>query len=212
MKKKKGNTKIAIAIKFFAIFMIIIVFVFPFCVSRLNYNHNVIVAETFFGYSSEGYIEDQDLTEELSYGLRSSDKAGCGWISAYNTLTYLKNKGLYNKEIDLATTIREIDSFGTLLFGYLGTNPLVLSLYIESKGFNVKTTFKESDFETVAKSSDVNIILYIDKKLSYAHYQMVNYVVDTNDFNFHCSNRIMSMDNYLDSRGDDYKILFSIYA
>jgi|AntRauTorcE11897_2_1112592.scaffolds.fasta_scaffold00016_78 hypothetical protein len=193
-------------------FFVLVIFIAPAILAQFNYRQNVKAAANFINYTQEGYIQDQNATESFNYGLNTSDNTGCGWIATYNVLTYLDNKGLYNKQIDIENIIRQLDSYGTLGYSYLGTNPLAIKLFLRLQGLKSKLVLNKEEYVENTQTSDINIMVYVSKKFNYAHYQMMEYNENTNDYTFYTPNSTKTMSEFLQQRKDDYTFMLAINA
>lgn len=188
--------------------------ILPMIFAQINYAHNKEAYLSFSEYTTEGFINNQSATDVFNYGLRTGANAGCGFIAAFNVFTHLTANGKYDKPINLPNIIKELDTTATLAFGYLGTNPYVLTWYLQSKGLDVDIIYDSAKFDETARNSDANIMLYIDNELGYAHYQMF-YDYDGNDYRFLTPTRTRTMQEFLDyMEGDrkDWVYMLSINA
>ena len=96
------------------------------------------------------------MTKDFRMGLRSSDKNGCGWIAAYNAMILLGNP---QRPADV---IKRFDA-SSLVFGFLGTNPLYISGYFKEKGYDVEFSSiltSRKTRESLAQNATVGILLY----------------------------------------------------
>ena len=194
------------------IFLLIIVLlmIIPIITAQFNYKINAVKAQTFSTYTLDGYIQNQGAAKVFKYGFNTSDNSGCGWIATYNALTYLYNKGLINYDPKVEDVIRPLDSFASFGYGYLGTNPLVMKLLLQSKGLKVDIITNKNKFEQSAKDADINIIVYLGKHLTYGHYQMMEYDSVGDDFVFYTPSYHVKMDEYLEEHENDYTFLLAI--
>lgn len=86
-------------------------------------------------FSADGYLIDQDYTEEYKYGRFTSDFNGCGWIAMFNLL---KAAGRQVKAEDVHRGLAEILPYAGLLGTPLNTMRRYLRqqnlLFAEIKG------------------------------------------------------------------------------
>lgn len=208
-KKGKKHKKV----KLILILFLIILIVAPIIKAETNYKHNALVAENFLIFNSEGYIQNQPATSVFKYGFNTSDNSGCGWIATYNVLKYLYNNGKYPIEPQIEDVIKPLDQFGAFGFGFLGTNPLAISLLLKTKGLNTKIITKQSKFYEEAKNADISIMVYVSKKLSYGHYQMVKYNDIGDDFIFYTPGSVKLMTTYIsEHKENDLMFLITVKA
>ena len=168
-KGKKKHTKLRIV---FSLILIILVAT-PLVKADFNYDYNKQRTQDFFIFDTNGYIQNQSATSIFRYGFNTSDNSGCGWIATYNVLKYLYNEGLSSIEPRIEDVILPLDRFGAFGFGFLGTNPLIIQAVLKSKGLNSKLVLNSTKFYEAAKESDINIIIYLSKKLNTGHFKMM---------------------------------------
>ena len=100
------------------------------------------------------YNQKKIPKDQWRYGFRSSAAAGCGWIAAYNALH------LMGYHVEPEKLIRYYQRHVPGLNGTLGTFVMTPVRLFQKLGFEVKTTVRRSDFDDLAKSSDVCILFY----------------------------------------------------
>ena len=205
--RQKNNNKKK---KHIFLFIVIILVTTPIIKAQFNYGKNAISAQAFSIYTVEGYIQNQAATNVFKYGFNTSNKSGCGWIATYNVLTYLYNKGLIEEQVKVQDVIKPLDSFATFGYGFLGTNPLFIKWLLEGKGLKVDLVLNKAQFEQKAKTSNINIMVYLGKFLTYGHYQMMEYDELQNDFIFYTPNSRKTMDTYLTAHEKDHTFLLAI--
>ena len=112
-------------------------------------------------FDKEGYIIDQGAIQEIRFGARTTQEAGCGWIAAYN---FFKLNG---QEKTMHDIVRGLTRFG---FGELnGENFLNLFLFLKRGNLPVRITFgKKAAIERMRESSS-GILLY-STRLFAGHY------------------------------------------
>ena len=192
------------------VLIIAILIIIPIITAQVNYGKNIVSAQSFSTYTIDGYIQDQGATSVFKYGFNSSSKSGCGWIATYNVLTFMYNKGFYDKEVPVEDVIKPLDSFASFGFGYLGTNPLAIKWFLEIKGFKVEFIIDQTKFKEKAKASDINIIAYLRKNLTRGHYQMMEYDEAQDDFIFYTSSSRKTIESYLADHENDYTFLLTV--
>lgn len=192
------------------LFIMLVLVITPIITAQVNYGKNAISAQAFSTYTVEGYIQNQTATNVFKYGFNTSNKSGCGWIATYNVLTYLYNKGLVDERVQVEDIIKPLDSFATFGYGFLGTNPLVIKWLLENKGLKVDLVLNKANFEQKAKNSNINIMVYLGKYLTYGHYQMMEYDAVQDDFIFYTPNSRKTMDTYLTNHEKDHTFLLAI--
>ena len=92
--------------------------------------------------------------EKWRYGLRASAATGCGWIATYNALHLLGYK------TDIDELIRYYEWQLPLIHGNAGTSFWGPAVCFKNWGFPVEVCTNRSQFDTVAKRSDVCILFY----------------------------------------------------
>lgn len=212
MAKKKKEKKKHIKLRITIAVILVVLIVTPLMRAHYNYEYNKNAAENFVVVNANGYIQNQPATSVFRYGFNTSDNSGCGWIASFNVLQYLYNNGLYTYPPQIEDVIKPHDQFGTFAFGFLGTNPLVIQLFLQSKGLQTNMVLNSSKFYEKAKESDINIMVYVSKKLNYGHYQMMQYNELTDDFTFYTPNETKTMAEYKLEHKDDFVFMITIKA
>ena len=92
--------------------------------------------------------------KQWRYGFRSSAATGCGWIAAYNALRLM---GYY---IQPEKLIRSYERHLPLLNGPFGTFILEPAWFFKKRGFSVKISPKQRNFDRLAMKADVCILFY----------------------------------------------------
>ena len=92
--------------------------------------------------------------KQWRYGFRASAATGCGWIAAYNALRLM---GYY---IQPEKLIRSYERHLPLLNGPFGTFILEPFFFFKTRGFKVRLSAKQRDFDELAKSADACIMFY----------------------------------------------------
>ena len=117
------------------------------------------------------YNQKKIPKDQWRYGIRSSAAVGCGWIAAYNALRLMG----YHAEPE--KLIRYYERHLPVLNGTLGTFVMTPVQLFRKLGFEVTVTVRRSDFDGLAKSSDVCILFYHWIRLPKlgAHFAAVQY-------------------------------------
>jgi hypothetical protein len=199
-------------VKRIVVLLLIVLVIAPLVKAELNYSHNEQIAQNFLVVNEQGYIQNQTATSVFRYGFNTSDNSGCGWIATYNALQFLYNAGKYPIAPEMEEVIKPLDRFGTFGFGFLGTNPLAVSLLLKTKGLKTSIVLKQEQFYEKAKEADINIMVYVSKKFNYGHYQMMQYNEPTDNFTFYTPGSIKTMDQFTLQHEDDHLILITIKA
>jgi len=100
------------------------------------------------------YNQTQIPREKWRYGLRASAATGCGWIATHNALRLLGYK------TDIEALIRHYELQLPLIHGNAGTSFWAPALLFRRWGFPVKLCTKLTDYDMLAKKSDVCILFY----------------------------------------------------
>lgn len=82
--------------------------------------------------SKDGYIINQNNTDNIPYGNNISNYNGCGWIACYNLCKYLK------KDMNASEIINFLENY-LWRKGSWGTNLNGVRKFMQSLGLNVKT-------------------------------------------------------------------------
>ena len=101
------------------------------------------------------YCQRDIPKEKWRYGFRSSAATGCGWIATYNALHLLGYK-----KIKPESLIRFYEKQLPIIHGNAGTTILAPAVFFKRHGFPVKCTSRRSEFDALAKESDVCILYY----------------------------------------------------
>ena len=92
--------------------------------------------------------------DQYRYGLRSSAATGCGWIATHNALQLMGYK------TNIEELIRYYEWQLPLVHGNAGTSFWGPAAVFRHWGFPVTVTAKRSQFDALAKDSDVCILFY----------------------------------------------------
>ena len=154
------------------------------CLINPLINHQADGGTYIYGQNNPPY-------SDLQFGFFKSEYNGCGWIATYNALIML---GCQTKPADI---ISEYEVTGAVLYGVFGVQPYAITHYFRFRGYKVKTTYKTSKFNDVAKQHTANIIFYFFPWG--AHYFATRY--DGNKFlayNFYASSKTVKTFSTLD--------------
>lgn len=124
--------------------------ILTYCLSSANYAKN---KSTWNNEIEIIYNQHSSDVENLSYGLGSIGKNGCGAVAIYNIMS------LENKRTPLPDIIKYLDA-GQYVFGLLGTCPSRIVSYLSAQGFDCSLHKNKSEFERLAQESDYAIYIY----------------------------------------------------
>ncbi|MCR4650141.1 MAG: hypothetical protein K5662_00150 [Lachnospiraceae bacterium] len=102
-----------------------------------------------------GYIEDQRLFRDVSYGVTDVGFAGCEVIALFNALRDL-GYGRYS----FVSLLRQFEHNGILHGGLWGTSPLALGNWLKAEGLQVYMAKKRKRFEEITAISDAMILTF----------------------------------------------------
>ena len=115
------------------------------CFAVRNYNNNKSKTQP------SGLIDDQSTYDKWKMGNQKLNINGCGAIATYNVMYLLgKKQNLYDVVYYYDAT------GGTLLFGYLGTDPTSISLYFKAQQITCKSYSSISSLQSNANNMDYN--------------------------------------------------------
>ncbi|MDD4211530.1 MAG: hypothetical protein PHC46_04000 [Clostridia bacterium] len=126
-----------------------------YLISEANYEKNLITEfdsswNNF--YVTYSYVAQLD---NLDYGIFGNQSNISPAIACYNILRDLKLHNSYVGDYSLAEPIKMFDLYGSIAFGYLGTNVLAIKWYLESKSPNISveiTIGKENYMQKISES------------------------------------------------------------
>ena len=96
--------------------------------------------------------------DQFRYGFRTSAATGCGWIATYNALR------LMNYKANPEALIYFYEWQVPFVHGNLGTLALGPAQFFKQHGFQVETCSRISQFDDLAKASDVCLLFYYWRK------------------------------------------------
>ena len=105
------------------------------------------------GFSSDGYIIDQDCFSDFKYRTIPANFNGCGWIAAYNLRRFLGHEASYDE------VRREMDEMHFLRVPG-PTLMCVMRKYLKKHVPEVRETVGRKDALTAAKESRAGIFRY----------------------------------------------------
>ncbi|MCR5594537.1 MAG: hypothetical protein K6G12_01700 [Lachnospiraceae bacterium] len=108
---------------------------------------------------SSPLLERQNSYKDIAYGKSDMAYAGCEVIAVYNAILSMGDRA------DLNTLIADFEHDGMILSGRFGTAPYAIRDHLIRYGYDVKTEHNEDDYNALAASSDVCILMmYNDKR------------------------------------------------
>ncbi len=105
------------------------------------------------GFSSDGYICDQDCFSSVRYRTMRADINGCGWIAAYNLRHFLGH------DVTWESVLQEMDALHSLRFPG-PTLMRVMREYLAKYVPDYRETAGKEDAVTAAKKSRAGIFRY----------------------------------------------------
>ena len=96
--------------------------------------------------------------DQWRYGFRTTAATGCGWIATYNALR------LMNYKANPESLIYFYEWQVPFVHGNLGTLALGPAQFFKQHGFQVRTSSRISEFDDLAKDSDVCLLFYYWRK------------------------------------------------
>ena len=96
--------------------------------------------------------------DQWRYGFRTTAATGCGWIATYNALR------LMNYKANPEALIYFYEWQVPFVHGNLGTLALGPAQFFKQHGFQVRTSSRISEFDDLAKDSDVCLLFYYWRK------------------------------------------------
>lgn len=136
------------------------------CMDR-NYDRNVAAFERHKNRIAEdkGFIENQNLYNDMHYGVSTMAESGCGVIAVYNALKVLGlNESGSEGTPSLPNLISIFEGSGITMAGQFGTGPKAVADFFKKRGIDVKIAYEESRYAVVAKSRKVSIITIFNNK------------------------------------------------
>lgn len=113
-------------------------------------------------FDEQGYLINQGLMENISFGWFNTKDKGCGWIAAYNLL---KLNGMEHTMQEVAEGLQNY----AIMEKILGQNAYGLFRYLKNEGLSVRIqVIDKENCEDIMKSTKSGILLYIHSRG--AHY------------------------------------------
>ncbi len=106
-------------------------------------------------FTSDGYINEQQLASAIPYGRMNSSENGCGWIAAYNLLHRMGDTPASPR------SVAESLLGGLVLWGYLGTWPPAIVKFLRRCGYLVSWSLRRAVQMEQLKTSPASILLYV---------------------------------------------------
>ncbi len=104
-------------------------------------------------FSADGFIIRQYMTQNLTFGVCSNDRNGCGWIAAYNLLRATGYSVAWEKVYT--------DLSRRLLFrGRMGVHLVVLLGYLAQQGCRLRCAVTLTGSRLLAEHTRAGILLY----------------------------------------------------
>ena len=104
--------------------------------------------------SNNGFIEDQQNYNDMSYGVKTLSENGCGLIAIYNVLYHLTQ----NENIDFPSIIQDLEYDGIVLGGIFGTSIKAIDDYFRKKGFRTKSSGLIRDYDRIGRETDASVL------------------------------------------------------
>ncbi len=125
-----------------------------------------IIRKHFAGLDKTGgYIEDQNAYKDVVYGGKSIWYAGCGVLASFNALHDLEpEKEKKDSPERLLMLIKDFEKKGIVFSGNLGTAPMPIKKFFESRGYRTEIAYKASEFDRLGeKAKSLILTAYMDE-------------------------------------------------
>ena len=109
---------------------------------------------------NDGYIENQHLYTDMSYGNKTIDFCGCEIIATYNAIYDLTGK----HDISFPNMIDSFEKDGIVLSGFFGTAPRSIEDYFKKQGFKTISSSKKNEYDKIGEKSDALILTMFNDK------------------------------------------------
>ena len=103
---------------------------------------------------NKGFIEDQHNYNDMSYGIQTLSKNGCGLIATYNVLYHLTKQ----ENIDFPSIIKYLENDGIILRGLFGTSMKAVDDYFKKHGFRTWSSANKKDYNKIGSATDACIL------------------------------------------------------
>ena len=109
---------------------------------------------------NDGYIENQHLYTDMSYGNKTIDFCGCEIIATYNAIYDLTG----NHDMSFPNMIDSYEKDGIVLSGFFGTAPRAIEDYLKKQGFKTISSSNKSEYDIIGEKSDALILTMFNDK------------------------------------------------
>ena len=120
-----------------------------------NFNNHLEEIE-----KNDGYIENQHLYTDMSYGNKTIDFCGCEIIATYNAIYDLTGK----HDISFPDMVDSFEKDGIVLSGFFGTAPRSIEDYLKKQGFKTISSSKMNEYDKIGEKSDALILTMFNDK------------------------------------------------
>ena len=121
------------------------------CIGHYFTNKNIKISGYIYG-------QEKGNVSKIRFGFSNTAHSGCGWIATYNALLML------GKRVAPCDIIYYYELTGAFCGGVLGVNPYSIITYFFYSGYKVSVTYDINKFDTIAKKSKANILVYLHSK------------------------------------------------
>ena len=121
------------------------------CIGHYFTNRNIKISGYIYGQGNGN-------VSKIRFGFSDTANSGCGWIATYNALLML------GKRVAPCDIIYYYELTGAFCGGVLGVNPYSIITYFFYSGYKVSVTYDINKFDTLAKKSKANILVYLHSK------------------------------------------------
>lgn len=132
-----------------------------------NYDKNLSAFENHRSRidRDKGFIEDQNLYKDMSYGVSTMSESGCGVIAVFNALKALSiNEAGSEGAPSLPNLISIFENSGITMAGQFGTGPKSIADFFRKRGFDIRTATDQRRYAQIARRCNVCIITIFNNK------------------------------------------------
>ena len=122
-----------------------------------------------------GYIEDQQNYNDMSFGIKPLSVNGCGLIAIYNVLYYFTK----NDNINFAAIIKDLEYDGIVLGGLFGTSMKAVDDYFRKIGYRTKSSANIRDYDQIVRETDASILTIFNN--GYNIFQGLHFIAITKE-------------------------------